>query len=159
MKIKCGCKSGVELILALACLGIRGSAANAQDCAPNAFCDGMISTATTADSRSKRWGGGEARAGAGWELTPVITGAFTVGLLLGDARGDKTARLYATQITANTVKEFTYDGAWTNTSNIGLPFYAEGALVLGDGRGDARGDLVNRVYASTSAGVYELTHP
>jgi hypothetical protein len=94
----------------------------------------MIARATTADSRSNRCGDGEARAGAGWELTPVITGPFTVGLLLGDARGDKTARLYATQVTANTVKEFTYDGDWANTSNISLPFYAEGALLLGDGR-------------------------
>jgi len=132
MKSKSGCRSVAELLLALACLGIRGSAANAQDCAPNAICAGMISAATT--EGFNRRGDAEARAGAGWELTPVITGTFTVGLLLGDARGDKTARLYATQITTNTVKEFTYDGDWANTSNISLPFYAEGALVLGDGR-------------------------
>ncbi|HME91164.1 MAG TPA: hypothetical protein VKE49_07060 [Myxococcaceae bacterium] len=123
----------MQLLVVLASVEIHGSEAQAQDCAPNAFCDGMISAAT-ADSLTNGRGNGEVRAGAGWELTPVVTGAFTVGLLLGDARGDKTTRLYATQVTANTVKEFTYDGDWASTSNISLPFYAEGALLLGDGR-------------------------
>jgi hypothetical protein len=47
-------------------------------------------------------------------------------------------RLYATQITfpTSTLREFTFDGSWANSSNINLPFYSEGALLLTDGRGD-----------------------
>ena|SRR5215471_638893 len=133
MKTKSECKAVTQLLVILALVGIRGRAAQAQDSAPNAFCDGMISAAR-ANSLTNGPRDGEVRAGRGWELTPVGTGEFSVGLLLGDARGDQTTRLYATQSRANTVKEFTYDGDWTNTSNIRLPFYAEGAQLLGDGR-------------------------
>jgi hypothetical protein len=135
MKTKCWGKAVVQLLLVLVFAGIHRSAAQAQECAPNAVCGGGIAPATSGDSRANGWGEEQVAAGVGWESTPVFTGGFTVGLLLGDARGDTTVRLYATHITANTVKEFTYDGSWTNTSNISVPFYAEASLLSGDGRG------------------------
>ncbi len=135
MKTRCWCKAVVQLSLVLVFAGIHWGAAQAQECAPNAFCGGKIARATNGHSPANGWGEEQVRAGVGWESTPVFTGGFAVGLMLADARGDATVRLYATHITANTVKEFAYDGSWTNTSNISLPFYAEGSLLSGDGRG------------------------
>jgi hypothetical protein len=73
---------------------------------------------------------------------PVFTGGFTVGIVSGDGRADGTVRLYATHINTNTLREFTFDGSsWGNTSNISLPFYSEGGLLLTDGRGDGGSHL------------------
>ncbi|HID29343.1 MAG TPA: T9SS type A sorting domain-containing protein [Desulfobacterales bacterium] len=73
-----------------------------------------------------------------WQVTPVWTDGFAVGIGIGPGRDDDTNRLYITHITANTIKEFTYDGTWTNTSNISLPFYAEKPLEICDGRNDGK---------------------
>jgi hypothetical protein len=135
MKRKCWSKALVQLLLVFVFAGIHGSSAQAQECAPNAFCGGKIAPATSGYSPANGPNGEPVRAGVGWESTAVFTGGFTVGLMLADARGDGTVRLYATQITDDTVREFAYEGTWTNTSTVRLPFYAEAALLSGDGRG------------------------
>ena len=112
---------------------IWGTAAAAQERAPNSQVGARIAPMTEGISQTS--GDGEVTGVPAWDMVPVFGGGFTVGLRLGDGRGDATVRLYATQITNNTVKEFTYDGSWANTSNIDLPFYSEGALLVGDGRG------------------------
>ena len=78
----------------------------------------------------------QVQAGIGWVPVPVFTGGIVDGIVSGDGRGDGTARLYATHTSVNTLKEFTFDGSWTNTTNISLPFVSYGALLLTDGRGD-----------------------
>jgi len=135
MKRRCWGKALVQLLLVFVFASIHGSSAQAQECAPNAICGGKIAPAISGYSPANGSSEALVRAGVGWESTPVFTGGFTVGLMLADARGDGTVRLYATQITNNTVREFSYDVAWTNTSNVSLPFYAEAALLAGDGRG------------------------
>src|SRR6202158_5631078 len=135
MKRRCWGKALVQLLLVFVFVGIHGSSAQAQECAPNAFCGGERAPSTSAYAPANASSEAPVLAGVGWESTPVFTGGFTVGLMLADARGDGTVRLYATQITNDTVREFSYDGTWTNTSNVSLPFYAEAALLSGDGRG------------------------
>lgn len=127
------CKRIVMLSLLFSFIGICEGAALAQPCAPNAPCDGKIAPATMGNLPV---GSPDAVAGTGWQMEPVYSGGFTLGVVLGDGRGDGVVRLYATQITTNTIKELEYDGSWTNTSNINLPFYSEGALTLGDARGN-----------------------
>jgi hypothetical protein len=77
-----------------------------------------------------------------WEVIPVWTGGSAHGISIGPGRDDDTNRLYITHTAGNTVKEFTYDGGWTNTSNIALPFYSEKSLLICEGRNDG----ISRVY-------------
>ncbi len=83
---------------------------------------------------------GPAVAGGGtWTMTTVFNAGFMIGMALGPGQNDDVNRLYSTNINVNTVKEFTFDdnaGAWSNTSNISLPFYSERALELAAGRND-----------------------
>src|ERR1700738_495673 len=155
MKAKCASKRMASPSLGLVLVVvIWGSAAAAQERAPNSQVGSSIARATEGISQAN---GGEEVAGApAWDMVPVFAGGFTVGLRLGDGRGDGTARLYATQITNNTLREFTYDGSWTNSSNISLPFYSEGALLLGDGRGDGGAHLYAGDF-NFSGAVSELT--
>ncbi len=118
---------------------IWGSAAAAQERAPNSQVGTSIASATEGFSQTS--GNGEVTGTPAWQMARVFDGGFTVGLRLGDGRGDATTRLYATQITNNTLREFTYNGAWVNTSNINLPSYSEGALLVGDGRGKGAAHL------------------
>src|SRR5260370_1028108 len=132
---------------------IWGSAAAAQERAPNSQMGTSIASATEGFSQTS--GNGEVTGTPAWQMARVFDGGFTVGLRLGDGRGDATTRLYATQITNNTLREFTYNDAWVNTSNINLPFYSEGALLVGDGRGKGAA----HVYAGgfNTGDVSELT--
>ena len=136
MKAERWCKLLAQLSLLLIFTGVD-RAVIAQETRPN----GAVSTknaAVTASNSSVNFVGTEqVQGGTGWAPSPVFTGGFTVGLVQGDGRSDGTVRLYATQITfpSSTLKEFTFDGSWANTSNINLPFYSEGALLLTDGRG------------------------
>jgi len=140
-----------SLFLVLA--GIWGSAAEAQP-GPNSQVGTSMAPATAAgvenaSSNEKPLGGGA------WQATTIFSN-ITVGLILADGRGDKTTRLYATDITTNTVKEFSFDGSWANTSNISLPFYAEGALLVGDGRADGSAHVYVGEFSS-AGNVSEFT--
>jgi hypothetical protein len=126
----------------------------AQERAPNSQVGTSIAPATEGISPAN--GNEEVSGTPAWEMAPVFAAGFTVGLRLGDGRGDGTVRLYATHITNNTIKEFTYDGSWANTSNISLPFYSEGALLLGDGRGDGGAHLYAGDF-NFSGAVSEIT--
>src|SRR5262249_9029397 len=108
----------------------------AQEARPNSALSTNVGAVTSPNRRSNDRSSEQVQAGLGWQPLPVFTGGFTVGIVSGDGRGDGTVRLYATHVQVNTVKEFTFDGSWMNTSNISLPFYSEGALLLTDGRGD-----------------------
>src|SRR5262249_21907583 len=108
----------------------------AQEARPNSALSTNVGAVTSPNRWSNERSSEQVQAGLGWQPLPVFTGGFTVGIVSGDGRGDGTVRLYATHVQVNTVKEFTFDGTWMNTSNIGLPFYSEGALLVTDGRGD-----------------------
>ncbi len=135
MKAEGFCKLWAQVWLVLIFAGVDRSVI-AQETRPNA----ALSTgkaAVTAGNSSVNWVGSEqVQGGTGWAPAPVFTGGFTVGLVQGDGRNDGTVRLYGTQITfpTSTLREFTFDGSWANTSNINVPFFAEGALLLTDGR-------------------------
>mgnify|MGYP007084776107 CR=1 FL=1 len=87
---------------------------------------------------------------AGWVLTQVWTGGFTIGIATGNGKNDGIKRLYGLYISANTIKEWTWSGAvWNNTSNISLPFYAERPLLVTTGRNDG----VNRIYTGEFSGT------
>jgi len=140
MKAKCCCKLLAQLLLVFVYAGLDRGLALADESRPNSALSANAS-AITARNLSNDSAGAQVQAGIGWVPVPVFTGGFTVGIVSGDGRGDGTARLYATHVNINTLKEFTFDGSWTNTTNISLPFYSEGALLLGDGRGDASAHL------------------
>jgi hypothetical protein len=125
--------------LGLALVVILGSAAAAQERTPNSQVGASIAPVTEGISQTN--GNGKVTGAPAWQMARVFDGGFTVGLRLGDGRGDATVRLYATQITNNTLREFTYQGGWGNTSNIDLPFYSEGAILVGDGRGKGAAHL------------------
>lgn len=131
MKTDCASKRRVSLSLGLVLVFVAwGSAPAAQERAPNSQVGTSIAPATEGVSQTR----GEVSGVPAWDMVSVFGGGFTVGLRLGDGRGDGTARLYATQIN-NTIRELAYQDAWVNTSSINLPFYSEGALLVGDGRG------------------------
>ena len=138
MKAERWCKLLAQLSLVLIFTGVDRSVAIAQESRPNAAVRTKNAAVTANNSSVNRVGTEQVQGGTGWVPLPVFTGGFTVGIVQGDGRSDGTVRLYATQITfpSSSLKEFTFDGSWANTSNINLPFYSEGALLLTDGRGD-----------------------
>ena len=137
MKTKCSSKRLVSPSLGLVLVVIIwGSAAAAQERAraPNSQVGNRIAPATEGISQTSC--NGKVTGVPAWDMVPVYAGGFTVGFRLGDGRADGTVRLYATQIQFpnSTLREFTYDGSWAETSSINLPSYSEGALLVGDGR-------------------------
>ncbi len=109
-----------------------------------------------------RNGGDEgARDGAGWQselVFPVRPGELALDVLIADGRSDGIVRLYANlpMLSFGVVKEFAYDGAWTNTSNISVPF-AAGAVVIGDGRTKAGAHVYAGPGANVGGDVLEYT--
>ena len=127
---------GLILVVVICC-----SAAAAQERAPNSQVGASIARVTEGISQTS--GNGQVTGVPAWDMVPVFAGGFTVGLRLGDGRGDAIVRLYANQIQFpnTTLREFTYDGSWAETSNVNLPSYSEGALLVGDGRGKGAAHL------------------
>src|SRR5262245_8143177 len=52
--------------------------------------------------------------GDGWVSEQIFDGDMN-SIVISDGRGDGTVRLYATEFSTNTVKEFVYAGSWTNS--------------------------------------------
>jgi hypothetical protein len=134
MSAECWSKPVVLGVSFVLFAGIFGSS-RAQEFAPNAPIASDISAATAGAFSGEGTGNGQVGAGDAWVSAHVFNG-FTLGIVFGDGQGDGTTRLYTTEITNNTVHELVYTGSWTNSSNISLPFYSEGALLVGDGRGN-----------------------
>jgi hypothetical protein len=136
MKVECWCKLLAQLSLAFLLTELDRGEAVAQEAQPNSALGTNIGAVTERNSSLNDLVSEQVEAGLSWTPVPVFTGGFTVGIVSGDGRGDGTVRLYATHIQTNTIREFTFDKSWMNTSNITVPFYSEGALLLTDGRGD-----------------------
>src|SRR5215813_9003358 len=141
MKAESWRKLPAQLLLVFIFAGLDRGVAVAQEARPNSALSTNAGAVTARSSSSNDLASEPVQAGLGWTPVPVFAGGFTVGIVSGDGRGDGTVRLYATHVNVNTLKEFTFDGSWTNTTNVSLPFYSEGALLLGDGRGDGSAHL------------------
>ncbi len=137
--------------------GVWGAAADAQQRPPNAPIGATLAPAVTG-AAPKNDSDEEALGEAGWQSQPVFPGAFTWDVLLADGRGDGVVRLYANQPMpySSTVKEFAYDGAWTNTSDISVPFGA-GAVAVGDGRTKTGAHVYAGPGANVGGDVLEYT--
>jgi len=88
-----------------------------------------------------------------WRYVTIGDSVEPFALLLSDARGAGTVRLYTG--TADSIGEYTYAGSWGKTSVISTS-YAVNALAAGNGRNDG----ITRLYAAgANKHLYEYSAP